>query len=287
VINTCKRLLLSSRPISWVNTAFPFGAAYLVIHGHIDALFIVGTFFFLIPYNLLMYGVNDVFDFESDRRNPRKSGLEGVVLEQNLHKTTLIASVVLAVPFVAWLYTQGSMSANIVLTGVVFMVLAYSVPYLRFKERPLLDSMTSAAHFAGPFLYALVLVGWQTDYLPLVLSFFLWGMASHAFGAVQDVIPDREAGIASIGTFLGARTTVRLSVFLYFCASTLLLVQGGLSTAIVGALGFSYIYSVVPYWDITDNSSAKANKGWKRFMTINYFVGFVITLLLIQNYLIN
>jgi 4-hydroxybenzoate polyprenyltransferase len=226
-------------------------------------------------------------DFESDRRNPRKSGLEGVVLEQNLHKTTLIASVVLAVPFVAWLYTQGNMSANIVLTGVVFMVLAYSVPYLRFKERPVLDSMTSAAHFAGPFLYSLVLVGWQTDYLPLVLSFFLCGMASHAFGAVQDVIPDREAGIASIGTFLGARTTVRLSVFLYFCASALLLVQGGLSTAIVGALGFSYIYSVVPYWDITDNSSAKANKGWKRFMTINYFVGFVITLLLIQNYLIN
>src|SRR5699024_11176739 len=61
----------TSRPLSWVNTAYPFAAAYLLAGGGVDAALVVGTLFFLIPYNLLMYGVNDVFDPESDLRNPR------------------------------------------------------------------------------------------------------------------------------------------------------------------------------------------------------------------------
>ncbi|HLU64432.1 MAG TPA: prenyltransferase, partial [Protaetiibacter sp.] len=37
------RLLLASRPLSWVNTAYPFGAAYLLAGGGVDALFVVGA----------------------------------------------------------------------------------------------------------------------------------------------------------------------------------------------------------------------------------------------------
>ena len=43
-------------------------------------------------------------------------------------------------------------------------------------------------------------------------AYFLWGAASHAFGAVQDVVADREAGIGSVATVIGARATVRLSI---------------------------------------------------------------------------
>ena len=63
----------------------------------------------------------------------------------------------------------------------------------------MLDSLTSSTHFAGPAAFGLALAG-----APLGLAaaasltaFLLWGMASHAFGAVQDVQPDREAGIGS------------------------------------------------------------------------------------------
>lgn len=70
-------LVLASRPVSWVNTAYPFAAAYLLATRTVDARLIVGTLFFLVPYNLLMYGVNDVFDHESDLANPRKGGAEG------------------------------------------------------------------------------------------------------------------------------------------------------------------------------------------------------------------
>ena len=49
-----------------MNTAYPFAAGYLVMGGGIDMQPIVGLLFFLIPYNLLMYGINDVCDYDSD-----------------------------------------------------------------------------------------------------------------------------------------------------------------------------------------------------------------------------
>ena len=73
-----REVLAASRPFSWINTAYPFAAGYLLATGgRVDALFVVGTLFFLVPYNLLMYGINDVFDYASDLRNPRKGGIEG------------------------------------------------------------------------------------------------------------------------------------------------------------------------------------------------------------------
>ena len=74
-MTTLGTLVLSSRPLSWINTAFPFALAYYVITERVDTALAVGFFFFLIPYNLLMYGINDVFDYESDMRNPRKGGV--------------------------------------------------------------------------------------------------------------------------------------------------------------------------------------------------------------------
>ena len=84
-IRAATQLLASSRPLSWINTAYPFAAAYLLAGGRVDAPLVIGTLFFLVPYNLLMYGVNDVFDHESDLRNPRKGGVEGIVLDQRWH----------------------------------------------------------------------------------------------------------------------------------------------------------------------------------------------------------
>lgn len=282
--HTLTRLFWSSRPVSWVNTAFPFAAGYWVATDRLDLTWLIGTLYFLIPYNLLMYGVNDVFDYESDLRNPRKTGAQGIVLEKQLHKTTIIAALLLNVPFLGYMAIQGSTAANGVLAFVLFMVVAYSAPLLRFKERPFLDSVTSASHFAGPLLYALVLTGWDVYYLLFVLSFFFWGMASHAFGAVQDILPDREAKLSSIATFLGARWTVRVSAVLYLVACELLLLKGT-GPLIVGFIGLSYVINVLPYWDLKDAKAHRATRGWKRFMKLNYFVGFVITILLLRAHL--
>lgn len=279
-----RTLLIASRPLSWINTAYPFAAAYLLTTGRIDAAFVVGTLFFLVPYNLLMYGVNDVFDYESDLANPRKGGAEGAKLPPTLHRATLWASALLAGVFVVALAVLGAQRplSWLVLAISLFAVLAYSVPFLRFKEVPVLDSITSSTHFVSPALYAFALAG-TTMTPPLILTmiaFFCWGMASHAFGAVQDIVPDRDAGIGSIATVFGAAATVRVAVGLWATAGVLMLFTPW--PANLAALAVApYIAIVAPYLRIDDARAASANRAWRRFLVINYAVGFGITMLLI------
>src|SRR3954464_12775172 len=194
-----RQLLGSSRPLSWVNTAYPFGAAYLLAGGRPDLGFWLGVLYFLVPYNLLMYGVNDVFDYQSDLLNPRKGGAEGIVLSDRWHRLTLWAAVLVNVPFLLALAALGSPVSTAVLAIVVFAVVAYSAPGLRFKERPLLDSVTSSTHFVSPAVVGLLVAGASLDptSVTALAGFFVWGIGSHAFGAVQDIEADRGASIAS------------------------------------------------------------------------------------------
>ncbi|UTM47576.1 prenyltransferase [Glutamicibacter mysorens] len=276
-------IVASSRPISWVNTAYPFAAAFLLAGGGVDWRLAVGTVFFLFPYNLLMYGINDVFDYESDLRNPRKGGIEGALLSRQSHKALLVACVACAVPFLVVLAAAGSMVANLVLAVSIFAVLAYSAPRLRFKERPGLDSLTSAVHFVSPAVYGWVLAGAsvQPGQWLVFGAFLLWGMASHALGAIQDIIPDRQGGLSSIATALSARTTIWLVLAGYVLAGVLVVagVQGIGRWA--SLLALPYVLNVLPHLGVSDASSGTVNRGWKRFLWINYLCGFLLTMLLI------
>lgn len=277
-----KKLFVSSRPISWINTAFPFAAAYFLSSGEIDARLIVGTLFFLIPYNLLMYGVNDVFDYPSDLRNPRKGGIEGGLLEPKYHRPTLLISFGLAIPFTIYLLLAGNLLSGLVLLAVLFLVVAYSLGGLRFKEIPFLDSFTSAMHFVGPMLFALTLTETRFDLRVwlVTLSFTLWGMASHAFGAVQDIRADREAGIASIATVLGAKATVRIAFVMYLVAGVTTLFLGDrYPQAALAAL--PYLFVVGREWQITDDTCEQANRGWRRFIFLNFLAGAIISAVII------
>ena len=280
-----RQVLLSSRPLSWINTAFPFAAAYVVTTGQVDTLLVVGTLFFLIPYNLLMYGINDVFDYESDLRNPRKGGVEGAVLDPGLHRTVLISGIVTAVPMlVTMLVLAGTEhpSSWLILAVSLFAVAAYSVPGLRFKERPIVDSITSSTHFVSPAVYGLAVAGAVVTpgLVALLAAFYLWGMASHAFGAVQDVVPDRDGGIASIATALGAARTVRLAIAFWALAGMLMLFTGwpGLLASV---LAVPYILAAWPFRSVIDEKAETANAGWKWFLWLNFFGGAVVTMLLI------
>ena len=277
-----RALFVSSRPLSWVNTAFPFAAAYLLATRQIDLTLVLGTLFFLVPYNLAMYGINDVFDYESDLRNPRKGGVEGALLDPRMHRPTIIASIVSTVPFLGYLVAVGDPLSWLVLAVSMFAVVAYSVKGLRFKEKPALDSITSSAHFVSPAVYGLVLAGAEfTPALWAILgAFFLWGLASHAFGAVQDVIADREGGIASIATVFGARVTVRLAVAAYLFAGVLLLFTEW-PAPLAAILAVPYAAVCARYWSITDARAASANRGWRRFLLLNFITGFLVTMLMI------
>lgn len=277
-----RSLFVSSRPLSWVNTAFPFAAAYLVTTREVDLLLVLGTLYFLVPYNLAMYGINDVFDYESDLRNPRKGGVEGALLDPRQHRITLIAAAVTNIPFLLYLVAVGSLLSTVVLMISVFAVIAYSAPGFRFKERPFLDSLTSSTHFVSPAFFGLTVAGatFTPQLWALLVAFFLWGIASHAFGAVQDIVADREGGISSIATVIGGKATVRLALACYLLAGVLLLFLG-FPGAIAAVLALPYAFIVFPFRSISDADAETANRGWKRFLWVNFVSGFVVTMLLI------
>lgn len=281
-MKTFRMLLLSSRPLSWVNTAYPFAAAYLLTAREIDPAWVIGTLYFLVPYNLAMYGINDVFDYESDLRNPRKGGVEGAVLDRTMHAITLRAAIGTNVPFLVALVILGSPLSWLVLAISIFAVVAYSAPGLRFKERPFLDSATSSTHFVSPAVYGLVLAQahFTAPLWALLGAFFLWGVASHAFGAVQDVVADRAGGIGSIATVIGAKATVRFAVVAYLVSAALLLFTPW-PGPLAALLPLPYALNILPFAGVTDEDSERAHRGWERFLWLNYVTGFLVTMLLI------
>lgn len=306
-----KHLFLSSRPLSWVNTAYPFGAAYLLMGGGLSLDFWLGCLFFLVPYNLAMYGINDVFDYESDMRNPRKGGVEGSVLDPALHRPTLLAAVFSCLPFVLYFLVTAPWMAKAMLVFSLFAVVAYSARGLRFKEIPVLDSVTSSLHFSTPAWFAVTLLaggaggvfgvgagagsgllgsgvlgsGVSAAGVLGLIAFFLWGMASQAFGAVQDIGPDREAGLKSIATAFGARGTVAVAVALYAAAAVLM----GLTPFpldIMAVVGLAYTANAVRFLSIDDASAERTRAGWQVFLWLNYAAGFVLTMILLAGALL-
>ncbi len=288
-----RTLFVSSRPLSWVNTAFPFAAGYLMTTRTVDVTFVIGTLFFLVPYNLAMYGINDVFDYESDMRNPRKGGVEGAVLAREMHAPVLWAVAITTIPFIIFLVIVGNPMSWVTLAISMFAVLAYSAKGLRFKEIPVLDSLTSSTHFVSPAVYGLVLAGATfTPALGLILgAFFLWGTASHAFGAVQDIRADREGGLASIATAFGAKWTTRLAIAEYLAAGIMLVFAAGFgwreSWPVFYAAFFAlpYIGMCWPFRSLRDSECERANGGWRFFLAINFVVGFGVTILLILRWM--
>jgi len=268
-------ILTASRPFSWVNTAYVFVAGAVIGAGW-GWRALLGGLYFLLPYNLLLYGVNDIFDFESDQRNPRKNSIEGAVIRPPRFRALLVAIAITNLPLLALLFATSTPRAAAALAFLLFTSIAYSAPPLRFKEIPFLDAFTSATHFVTPLVFGL-LYG-RAGVFPWleVTAFVLWAMASQAFGAIQDITPDRDAGLASIATFLGTRATAVFAVALYLLAVALLLAaRQSLAYLCVAAVFLLYPAHVL--WFLRAPSEAAAHRHWRFFLYLNLFAGMIIT----------
>jgi 4-hydroxybenzoate polyprenyltransferase len=242
----------------------------------------MGLIYFAFVYNLVMYGINDVYDYESDIKNPRKTGIDGSVLPKTKHPDLWFKMLAISIPFTLYLLISGDLSASTWLVLMIFMVFAYSVKGLRLKEVPLLDSFTSSFHYTSPFIYGALLAGNTNLYLPAFITFFVWVMANHAFGAIQDIVPDKSASIRSVATQLGSQKTIYFVLSLYSIAAVLPVLFYGNNGAFVSLLFLPYVYIVARTLPDRANSNSQLfKKGWNQFLYINYGIGFVLTVLLL------
>jgi 4-hydroxybenzoate polyprenyltransferase len=200
------RLFHISRPVLWINTVGP-AVVGVWLTGDLWRWEAAPLLVWLtLPFNLLIYGVNDVFDQETDAKNPRKGALEGAKIlpeEANL----IWGGVLLTnAPFLFYflLFLPVSASFWILLYTVLFV--GYSVPPVRFKARPYLDSLSNTA-YAFPLVF-MPLALETTVVWPAALGLMAWSAAKHTFDAVQDVDEDRNVGISTTAVRLGVRGVV-------------------------------------------------------------------------------
>ena len=128
---TLRELLTASRPFSWVNTAYVFAAGAYIGSGWSWRL-LAGTIYFTLPFNVLLYGVNDLFDYQSDVLNPRKQSIEGGLLRPQRWRATWTAIAITNLPFLVLLFATSTPVAAAALAFVLFTAYAYSAPPFRW-----------------------------------------------------------------------------------------------------------------------------------------------------------
>lgn len=206
-----------SRPRFWLYElgTFALGVIMALSAYHDTNWWLVGLFavYFLFPANLLIYGINDVYDYETDMRNPKKQGYEDV-LAPALHGPVLRAVLWTSVPFaVVALFL--SKAALLAFMAFLFFAIYYSMPPVRAKARPIFDSFFSAGHYVATGVFGYFVAGASGDVLLPVVAGMLWAMAMHAYSAVPDIQADTEAGVPTVATLLGGKRTIIVCLLSY------------------------------------------------------------------------
>jgi lycopene elongase/hydratase (dihydrobisanhydrobacterioruberin-forming) len=265
-------LLKVSRPRFWLYVFGPYlvglaaGASAPEDFLRPDA--ILFAIYFLFPANLLIYGVNDIFDFETDRRNPKKAEYEMLVRPES-HGTLAALIVLLNVPFVAaaaYLTPEALPS----LATFLFFSVFYSAPPIRAKALPLLDSAFNILYvFPGAFAYQ-SLTG---SFMPwvLLIAAGLWTMAMHAYSAIPDIAADRQAKVSTVAMLLGEKGTLLFCLAAYLTSAVLAWNYLGFASLALAAV---YAAMIAISW-LSKNDDGIFSI-YRRFPLVNAAVGFVL-----------
>jgi len=238
-------LLQASRPGLWL-TAMAFYMLPLAQRNVFHSVgFWLGALYVSFPMGLLLYGWNDMVDYDADRHNPRKGtflfGARGT-LEQLRGLPLRIALV--QVPFVVACSFLAGPKMLVCFGGMIAAAALYNWPRFGFKARPPLEILNQAG-----FLFVFLLSSWMNDVplLPWAAMVFgaLFAMHSHVFGEVMDLEPDRAAGRRTTAGVIG-RVPAKLLMAL------LMLFEAGLVVRFFGAKGLAGFLLVSAAWFTLD-----------------------------------
>jgi 4-hydroxybenzoate polyprenyltransferase len=266
------KLLRISRPRFWIYLLGPYLIGSILAFEPTQLIlqwqFWLGFVYFTFPANLLIYGVNDIFDYETDKLNPKKIEYETLVTPKERIRLWLF---ILAtnIPFILALYLINPVTSMGIL-GFLFLGIQYSAIPIRAKSRPFLDSLFNILYiFPGIIGYSLFSLSLNLDYR-LLISAGLWTMAMHTYSAIPDIEADRASQTPTIATVLGSKLTL-IYCFICYTLSGILLAQFSL---ILG-IGIAIIYGFMIGLSYNQNS-ARIFKLYTYFPLLNAIIGFIL-----------
>lgn len=224
--------------------------------------------YFLFPANLLIYGVNDIFDFETDKLNKKKIDYETLVAPDRRKSLTIWISAT-NIPFIiaAIIFAPSALPS---LAGFLFFSIFYSAPPIRAKAKPFLDSAFNILYvFPGAFAYQML--SGKFPPVSLMLAAGLWTSAMHAYSAIPDIDADREANLKTIATVCGPYLTLAICTALYLAATVISFEYLGIVSV---SLGFAYVFLMLA--SVRSYRTGRLFKLYKAFPLINIFAGFIL-----------
>lgn len=187
------RMFHISRPVLWINTVGP-AVVGMWLTGDLWRWEVLPVLLWLtLPFNLLIYGINDIFDRETDAKNPRKGSLEGARISRAEILPIAWSVFLTNIPFLFYFLFFLPFGATLWMLFYALLFAGYSVPPFRFKARPYLDSVSNAA-YAFPLIFVPLALSGDPVW-PAAVGLMAWSAAKHTFDAVQDVEEDRKVGI--------------------------------------------------------------------------------------------
>ena len=266
------KLFRISRPRFWIYLLGPYLIGSILAFEPTQLIlqwpFWLGFIYFTFPANLLIYGVNDIFDYETDKLNPKKIEYETLVTPK---ERIILWLFILAtnIPFIFALYLINPVTSMGIL-GFLFLGIQYSAFPIRAKSRPFLDSLFNILYiFPGIIGYSLFSLSLNLDYR-LLISAGLWTMAMHTYSAIPDIEADRASQTPTIATVLDSKLTL-IYCFICYTLSGILLAQFSL----VLGIGIAIIYGFMIGLSYNQNS-ARIFKLYTYFPLLNAIIGFIL-----------
>lgn len=205
-------LIQVSRPIVWPVLPLVYGLGLHAAHAELSAAAVIQMLLLTFPMNLIGCGLNDIYDYESDRRSPRRRAIWGAVVTADERPWVLRACVTM-MPVVIF---GGCLTRNwdnfIATVSLVLVAWLYSVPPTRLKERPPLDSL---ANGLGYFLLPLMMgYSLNADPRAMPLRYYLLALCVcgvHALATAADYDADKAAGHRTLAVAFGRRTAAAIA----------------------------------------------------------------------------
>jgi 4-hydroxybenzoate polyprenyltransferase len=196
-----------SRPGLWFQTLWLYTLPTSHLPVFHSSIFWIGLAYVTFPLNFLVYGWNDIVDFENDRHNPRKDsylfGARGSREELDRLPAALALS---QLPFFLVFVWLGGWLVAALLAGMVMANLLYNLPRSGWRGRPPLELINQAGYLLllplSVMLNHTPAVSWAT-----VGYLILFCTHSHLMGEVMDVIPDARADRRTTARMLGIKPT--------------------------------------------------------------------------------
>lgn len=263
---TIRQLIIISRPRFWVYLVGPYVIALAAAGTWPTATLLLFGLYLTLPANVLIYGINDIYDRETDRLNVKKQGYEAVLADKNVRS---IAWLIVAtnLPFLLYFGLSLPLLANFWLLVFIITGVGYSLPPLRAKARPIIDSLFNILYVAPAFAVYVAASG-QLPSTVAVIAATLWCMAMHAYSAVPDIAADTASHTKTIATYLHRRPTLWLCGLAYAVAAILSLSLIGWP-AIVGGV----VYLVLIALSLQTKNNKQLFRLYTWFPVVNTVLG--------------